>query len=103
MKVNLGYVAIALNLADGSPNKTVTYSNLKKIPENDWPKKLYNIAKYNIDCQKRIFEYNIANDIKVFRMTSKLIPLATHESTYHWDYINDFKKNNFYQYNNRRK
>ena len=91
MKVNLGYVAIALNLADGSPNKTVTYSNLKKIPENDWTKKLYNIAKYNIDCQKRILEYNIANDIKVFRMTSKLIPLATHESTYHWDYINDFK------------
>ena len=35
MKVNLGYVAIALNLADGSPNKTVTYGNLKKIPEND--------------------------------------------------------------------
>ena len=31
MKVNLGYVAIALNLADGSPNKTVTYSNLKKF------------------------------------------------------------------------
>ena len=56
MKVNLGYVAIALNLADGSPNKTVTYSNLKKIPENDWPKKLYNIAKYNIDCQKRILD-----------------------------------------------
>lgn len=96
MKVNLGYVAISLNLPEGSPNKTVTYSNLKKLDIKTQKEKLYNIAKYNLNCQKRILEYNVANDIKVFRITSKLIPLATHDSTKDWDYIDDFKTELFY-------
>lgn len=91
MQIRFGYVAMALLLHHGSPNKTVTYTNLIKIPEReDQLNKLRRLTKENLDCLLRVLKYNIAHGIHVFRITSKLVPLATHPLTQGWNYIDEF-------------
>lgn len=91
MKVNLGYVAISLKLQDSSPNKTTTYKNLSKAQRSTWHLKLKDIGIKNIENTERIIRYNNAYGIKLYRMTSKLIPLATHEELSTWDWESDLK------------
>lgn len=93
MLFRLGYVAMTLNLEDCSPSGTVTVLNLNKIPdENARLYKLRQVSKKNLQNQMRIFKYNKAMDIRVYRLTSKLIPLATHPMTADWDYQEEFKE-----------
>ncbi len=93
MLIRFGYVAMALNILDGSPNKTITHTNLLKIStEADRLKKLRKLTKTNLDCLLRVLKYNKFHHIHVFRITSKLIPLATHPIIAHWDYLEEFKE-----------
>lgn len=93
MKVRFGYVAMALNILEGSPNKTVTVTNLLKIPEQaDRINRLRRLTHENLASQLRVLKYNAAHDISVFRFTSRLIPLATHPVAADWDYTGEFKE-----------
>ena len=87
MKIKLGYVAIskALNITTSS---TITYTNFKKNKDYN---KLYNIINNNLDALINILNYNIKNNIHFYRLTSKLIPLATH-SEIKYNYITPFKE-----------
>jgi UV DNA damage endonuclease len=92
MNIRLGYVAMTLNLEDCSPSGTVTVAGLDKLVDNQT--KLYRlrkVAKKNLENTLRILRYNVASDIYVYRLTSKLIPLATHASIEGWDYTEEFK------------
>ncbi|WP_110955985.1 UV DNA damage repair endonuclease UvsE [Anaerosinus massiliensis] len=92
MIIRFGYVAMALNILDGSPNKTITHTNLMKLHEQkDRLARLRRITKTNLECLLRVLKYNAFSNIHVFRITSKLIPLATHPVTADWDYIGEFK------------
>ncbi len=91
MRIRFGYVAMALNIIEGSPNKTVTVTNLLKIAEPaDRVNRLRRLARENLANQLRVLKYNAAHDIRVFRFTSKLIPLATHPEAAGWDYSGEF-------------
>ena len=93
MIFRLGYVAMTLNLVDCSPSGTITISNYNKLPDDD--SRLYmlrKITKKNLSNTLRILRYNKASNIKVYRFTSKLVPLATHPLTELWDYVADFGK-----------
>lgn len=93
MLIRFGYVAMALNIIDGSPNKTITHTNLIKLStEADRYEKLRKLIKANLACLLRVLKYNKFHNIHVFRITSKLIPLATHPITTHWDYFEEFKE-----------
>lgn len=93
MKVRFGYVAIALSVPQGSPNKTITAKNLEKIASPaDRRYRLQVLLKENLDTTKRILRYNAAHQVHVYRFTSKTVPLATHPHAVGWDYINDFKE-----------
>ncbi|MEG0133928.1 MAG: UV DNA damage repair endonuclease UvsE, partial [Clostridium sp.] len=89
MVVNLGYVAIALNLKDATVNKTITYKSLSKLDPKIWNTVLKDLALKNIENIKRIIRYNKAYGIKVYRLTSKIIPLATHEAVSRWRWEED--------------
>jgi UV DNA damage endonuclease len=92
MIFRLGYVAMTLNLVDSSPSGTVTVAAFNKLPDDE--ARLYRlrkIARKNLKNTLRILRYNKAYNIKVYRFTSKLIPLATHPLTENWDYVSDFK------------
>lgn len=91
MKFRLGYVAMTLNLEDCSPSGTVTYTSYKKLSSDQ--SKLYKLRKTsekNLQNTLRILKYNKAMNISVYRLTSKLIPLATHPAIQSWKYTDDF-------------
>ncbi len=91
MKFRLGYVAMTLNLEDCSPSGTVTYTTYKMLSSEE--SRLYKLRKAadkNLQNTLRILRYNKALNISVYRLTSKLIPLATHPDMQWWRYIDDF-------------
>ncbi|WP_432401323.1 UV DNA damage repair endonuclease UvsE [Wukongibacter sp. M2B1] len=90
MRINFGYVAMSKVVKDCSPSRTVTVKSLSKIEDDEVRlHKLKSIAKTNIKNTQRLFYHNRAHDIKVYRLTSKLIPLATHPITEKWDWFKD--------------
>lgn len=92
MRIRFGYVAIALGITQGSPNKRTTVLNLNKIKNKaDQFSKLSHLAQENLATQLRILRYNVAHNIEVFRITSNLIPLATHPIARGWDYCEEFR------------
>lgn len=91
MRIRFGYVAMAIDLKDASPSKTISFTNYKKLPDDEVKLyKLKSITKQNLLNTKRILLYNAAHNIKVYRVTSKLVPLVTHNDVIEWDYISEF-------------
>lgn len=91
MKINFGYVAISMRLKEASPNKTVTLKNLEKMDKSFWNNKVETLARQNIANTIRILRYNKAYNIKLYRFTSKIIPLATHPKLNDWNWKNILK------------
>ncbi len=77
MKVRLGYACISKTL-DITSSSTMTYTNYKKLGDDKAIVKLDNIIKKNFTNLEEILKYNIKNDVYFFRMSSNIIPLATH-------------------------
>lgn len=91
MRVRLGYVAIALGLPNVTSSSSVTYTYYKKLTnEEERINRLKKVSYSNIMDLKKILEYNIENNIHFYRITSALIPLATHPEV-NWDYRAMFK------------
>lgn len=74
MKIRLGYVAIS-NTLNITSSSDISYTNF--IKENNY-EKLDKIIISNLLNLKQILIYNVKNNIHFYRLTSKLIPLATH-------------------------
>jgi UV DNA damage endonuclease len=52
--------------------------------------KLRRLTRENLTSTMRILRYNYAHDISVYRLTSKLVPLATHPIAAGWSYKDEF-------------
>lgn len=88
LRISFGYVAMSVVLKDCSPSRTITLQNLSRIDsEKDRFARLGSIARENLKNTQRLFSHNRAHAIKVFRITSKLIPLATHPIAENWDWF----------------
>lgn len=87
MRVRLGYACITKTL-NVTPSSVMTYTEYLK---NYDLKKLDLIIKSNFRDLDIILDYNIKNDIYFYRLTSKLIPLATKEDVI-FDYIDVYKE-----------
>lgn len=91
MRFRLGYVAMTLSLEDCSPSGTLTYKTFSNLPEGESRiNRLRKITKKNLINTMRILRYNKAMNIPVYRLTSRLVPLATHPELANWDYALDF-------------
>lgn len=87
MLIRFGYVAMSLRLENCSPSKTITLTNLKKIPSLEGQLgRLKSLAENNLDNTLRLLYHNQAHQIHLYRFTSKLIPLVTHPEAPVWDY-----------------
>ncbi|WP_221566846.1 UV DNA damage repair endonuclease UvsE [Alkalihalobacillus sp. TS-13] len=86
--VRLGYVAMSLKVKNASPSQTMTIKNFSQIENRSAAMlKLERIARSNLQNTLRILRHNAAHDIKFYRMTSRLVPLATFEELPDWDYM----------------
>ena len=92
LKIRLGYVAMSMNLENCSPSKTATVSVLDKLDNiNNKINRLKYIAKENLENTLRILKYNKAKNIFVYRMSSKIFPLATYPGLEYTNYIDELK------------
>lgn len=87
MKIRLGYACSSRSL-DVTASSVITYTNYLKSPSLE---KIDKVIINNLLALEKLIDYNIYNDIKFFRLTSKLIPLATKEEVV-FDYIKPYKK-----------
>jgi UV DNA damage endonuclease len=86
--VRLGYVAMSVHLQNCSPSQTMTFAQFQKIKDREAAiKKLERIAVSNLENCLRLLKYNKAHDIRFFRFSSRLIPLANHEELADWRYM----------------
>lgn len=86
MRVRFGYVAMSVNVQNASPSKTMTFASFNKIGDREAAiRKLERIAAENLHNTLRLLKHNRASDIKVYRFSSKLVPLATHEHFKDWN------------------
>ncbi|WP_027409425.1 UV DNA damage repair endonuclease UvsE [Anoxybacteroides tepidamans] len=86
--VRLGYVAMSVHLHNCSPSQTMTFAQFQKIKDREAAiKKLERIAVSNLENCLRLLKHNKAHDIRFFRLSSRLIPLANHEELDDWNYM----------------
>lgn len=91
MQIRFGYVSNALALYEASPARTMTFATWSKLTKEERETKLHTITETNLKSTLRALHYNIAHEIDLYRMSSSIVPLATHpEAT--WDYITPFQQ-----------
>ena len=86
MKVRLGYACIT-NCINDSSSSPYTYSEYLKDGDID---KLDRVIISNLKSLNNIIDYNIKNNINFYRISSKIIPLATKDDV-KFDYTNKYK------------
>ncbi|MGN7764566.1 UV DNA damage repair endonuclease UvsE [Paenibacillus sp. 22594] len=86
MIVRFGYVAMSTVIPDCSPSKTMTMASFNKLSDREAGiRRLETIARGNLHNTLRLLKHNVGSDIQVYRLTSKLIPLATHPDMQDWN------------------
>jgi len=84
--VRFGYVAMSMELENASPSKTMTMASFSKLADREAGlRRLERIAEENLHNTLRLLKHNRYLGVHVYRMTSKIIPLATHEALTDWN------------------
>jgi len=90
MKIRFGYVSHALSLYNCSPAKTLTLTRYKSMGENERLEKLIEVTSQNIENTMRALHFNVGQQIPLYRMSSSMVPLATHPDV-DFDYLTLFR------------
>lgn len=88
MKIRLGYVAITKTLDNITSSSSLSYTLYKNLENKE--ERLYKVIESNLTDLKEIILYNIKNNIHFYRLSSSMIPLATHNEV-SFDYITPYK------------
>lgn len=91
MKIRLGYVSHAISLWEASPARTLTFTRYKQMPAEERLEKLKAVTAQNLHNTLRMLHYNIAHEIQLYRLSSSIVPLATHPEVL-WDFVVPFKE-----------
>lgn len=89
MEVRLGYVAITKTLDNITSSSSLSYTIYKDLDNKE--ERLYDVILSNLKDLKEIIKYNIKNNIHFYRLSSAMIPLATHNEV-SFDYITPYKE-----------
>lgn len=92
MLVKLGFVAMSVHLQNSSPSQTMTFAQFQKLTDRDAAiGKLERIANKNLHNCLRLMKHAYAEQVRFFRLSSKLIPLANHPELLDWNYMHALK------------
>lgn len=87
LSIRLGYVAMSVLLSNASPSQTMTVKQFEQITDNEAGlRRLERISTSNLQNCLRLLKHNKAHDIRFFRFSSRLIPLANHPLTEGWKF-----------------
>ncbi|WP_274648945.1 UV DNA damage repair endonuclease UvsE [Paenibacillus humicola] len=85
MIVRFGFVAMSMQLTNASPSKTMTFKSFSGLADREAGlRRLERIAGENLHNTLRLLRHCAAHGIGVYRFSSKLIPLLTHEELRDW-------------------
>ena len=86
-EIDFGYACISSIIEDCSPAKTVQLGRYRDL-EDDESKifRVERVSRKNLENTIRLLWHNISEDIKLYRFTSQLIPLANHPEGQIWDF-----------------
>lgn len=90
MKIRFGYVSHAISLWDASPAKTLTFTRYQGLSPEVREEKLLEVTKQNLNHTLRMLYYNIAHELELYRLSSSIVPLATHPEV-NWDFVTPFR------------
>jgi UV DNA damage endonuclease len=77
---------MSMELKNASPSRTMTMASFSKLHDREAGlRRLEAIAQENLRNTLRLLKHNRYLGVRVYRMTSKLIPLATHEELRDWN------------------
>ncbi|MBD3921085.1 UV DNA damage repair endonuclease UvsE [Paenibacillus sp. PR3] len=86
MIVRFGFVAMSMLLEKASPSRTMTYANFSKLDDREAAlRKLERLAEENLNNTLRLLRHCRGSGVQVYRFSSKLIPLATHDAVKDWN------------------
>ncbi len=86
MIVRFGYVAMSMMVQNASPSKTMTATSFLKLADREAAvRKLERIAEENLANTLRLLRHNRAYEVHLYRFSSKLIPLISHELLEGWN------------------
>jgi UV DNA damage endonuclease len=85
--MDLGYACINQTLEGCKPNRRTTAKYLKKLSKGEQLEKLDGLLQENLENTLEILKFNVEHDIKLYRFSSDLVTLATHDITNDWDYL----------------
>ncbi len=91
MIIRFGYVSTAVSLWDASPAKTLTFKRYSQLTETERKEKLLQVTAANLRNTMRMLYFNAAHDIECYRLSSSIVPLATHPEVL-WDFTTPFRK-----------
>jgi UV DNA damage endonuclease len=66
----LGYACLSLSVADSSPRGTIL--------RNATPERLRALTAANLAGLKRVLEFNVASGVRMFRLSSDVVPFGSH-------------------------
>lgn len=92
LDIRLGYACINLTLQeqkDGPRLKGLTAKRLTAMEPRERRAHLYQVGRSNLKTLGTVLEWNARKKIRLFRITSELIPLATHPVAAEWDWEAD--------------
>ncbi|MFC4775831.1 UV DNA damage repair endonuclease UvsE [Paenibacillus sp. GCM10023252] len=78
MLIRLGFVSIALGIWGNTPSSTFTYKLFSQRSREEAMARAIAVGRGNLQATRRILYYNAAHGIRLHRLSSSLIPLATH-------------------------
>ncbi|RFU67989.1 UV DNA damage repair endonuclease UvsE [Bacillus sp. V59.32b] len=90
MQIRLGYVSTATSLWETTPSRTLTFKRYGELEKEKRMQRLYDVTRQNIANTLRILYYNSAHEINVYRLSSSIVPLATHPEV-QWDFLTPFR------------
>lgn len=92
MSIRLGYACINLSLQrekDGPRFKALTAKRLSTMEPKERRPHLYQVGRNNLRTVEAILRWNATKNIRLYRITSELIPLATHPVAADWNWEAD--------------
>jgi UV DNA damage endonuclease len=90
MMIRFGYVSTAISLWDASPARTLTFTRYQQLSPQEREEKLLHVTKQNLKSTLRMLYYNIAHELELYRLSSSIVPLATHPEV-NWDFATPFR------------
>lgn len=90
--IGLGYACINLSLQTekkGPRFRGLTAKRLAAMEPRERRAHLYQVGRSNLETTAAILEWNARHGIRLYRITSELVPLATHPVAAEWDWADD--------------